>query len=268
MIDTLIADDDPRFAEFLQEFLQSTGRVRVVGRAADGLECLQMVDQSRPQLLLLDIEMPGLSGVVVAETVLARPQAPLVVFVTGHEEYAIRAFDLQVTDYLVKPTEPGTFGSRIHAMLDRVEERLRRRDDAVAELKERVEAMANRLKEVGLDNGGWARRRLPVKDYEQGTVVLLPTEEISHIERRSRQVFIHAAGRCYRTSHSIDRLATRLEPEGFVSISSGAIVNIAYVEHLIPNGDGSYDIVLADSRNTVLSASRQRSRELLRRFEV
>lgn len=268
MVEALIADDDPRFCEYLQEILQSTGRVRVLGRAGNGAECLELLEQCHPQLVLLDIEMPNLSGVEVAETILAREHPPLVVFITGHEEYAVRAFDLQVTDYLVKPLSPGGFSERIRLMLDRVEERLRRRDDAVAELKVRVEAMATKLADVGLDLGGWTRGRLPVKDHEQGTVVLLPTEEITHIERRNRQVLIHAGDRTYRTSHSVERLATRLEPEGFIPISSGAIVNITFVEHLIPNGDGSYDVVLADAHDTVLSASRQRSRELLRRFEV
>jgi DNA-binding LytR/AlgR family response regulator len=267
MIDTMIADDDSRFREFLREVLLETGRVRVVAEAGDGLECLNLLERTRAELLLLDVAMPQLTGVEVAEVALRRANPPLVVFITGHQGYAVRAYELDAADYLVKPDDPRAFHSRVATMLDRVEDRLAHRRDAITELRQRVDAVVDAVARSSAD-GGAPRGRLPVKDYEQGTILLLATEEITHVERRNRQVLIHAGGKTYRTTQSVERLAARLEPEGFASISSGAIVNLKHIEHLIPNGDGSYDVQLSDRSKTILSASRQRSRLLLKRFGV
>ncbi len=268
MLRAIIADDDNRFVDVLTEVLNATGRVEIVARADNGARCLELLETQGADLLLLDVEMPGVSGVEVAEMVVQSESPPLIVFITGHDEYAAKAFDLRATDYIVKPVDLDAFPARIGDMLDRVEANLGDRDVAIRGLRDRIGAMSQRLDRL---EGGMARTvrgRLPLKDYDEGTLVLVPTAEISHVARHGRQVRVHAGKRVYRTNHSIERLADRLAPEGFVRVSSGALVNLHYVNHMIPNGDGSYDVTLSDPAQTVLVASRARSRDLLRLLQV
>jgi len=268
MLRAIIADDDSRFCEVLTEVLTAAGRVEVLARAENGAQCLELLETHRPDLLLLDVEMPEVSGVEVAELAVQAEAPPLIVFISGHDEYAAKAFDLRATDYIVKPVDMEGFAARIADMLDRAEASLGDRDAAIRGLRDRIATMSERLDRL---EGGMARAtrgRLPLKDYDEGTLVLVPTAEISHIARRGRQVRVHAGKRVFRTNHSIERLAERLAHEGFVRVSSGALVTLQYVHHMIPNGDGSYDVTLSDPAETVLVASRARSRELLRLLQV
>lgn len=263
----VIAEDDGRFAELLARLLALTGRVEIVGSARTGEECIRLVSEQRPDLLLLDIEMPLLSGIEVAEIALASEEPPFIVFITGHDEYAVKAFGLRAMDYIVKPVDPGELAARLADMLSRVEEALQHRELALEQLRSRVGSAAERL-DGGADSpsGQLIRGRLPVKDYAQGTLRILATSAISHVTREKRHVVVHTENESLPTTYTIERLARRLAADGFVQISSGALANLSYVQHMIPNGDGSYDVFLSDPGETVLLAPRARAQELLRRL--
>ncbi len=262
----VIAEDDSRFADLLSRLLGLTGRVEVVGTAPSGEACLQLVSETRPDLLLLDIEMPQLSGIEVAELTLGSEDPPLIVFITGHDEYAVRAFGLRAMDYIVKPVDPAELATRLADMLTRVEEELQHRELALDQLRGRVSDAADHLDDNAHATAAPIRGRLPVKDYAQGTLRILPTGAISHVLRDKRHVVVHTEGEALPTTYTIERLARRLSADGFVQISSGALANLAYVSHMIPNGDGSYDVFLSDPAETVLLAPRARAQELLRRL--
>ncbi|KAB2966730.1 MAG: response regulator, partial [Thermoanaerobaculia bacterium] len=115
----LIVDDETLARRFLAELLEEVPEVEIVGEAANGFEAVQLAERLRPDLLLLDIQMPKLSGFEVLE--LLGPEAPAVVFVTAYDEYALKAFEVHAVDYLLKPVDP----ARLAAALERVEERLR-----------------------------------------------------------------------------------------------------------------------------------------------
>jgi two-component system, LytTR family, response regulator LytT len=263
----VIAEDDERFADLLSRLLALTGSVEVVGSARTGEECIRLVGDQRPDLLLLDIEMPQLSGIEVAEITLASEDPPFIVFITGHDEYAVKAFGLRAMDYIVKPVDPGELAGRLADMLTRVEEELQHRELALEQLRGRINAAAEQLDDsAGSPAAQPIRGRLPVKDYAQGTLRILATTAISHITRERRHVVVHTENEALPTTYTVERLARRLSADGFVQISSGALANLSYVRHMIPNGDGSYDVFLSDPGETVLLSPRARAQELLRRL--
>jgi two-component system, LytTR family, response regulator len=256
MIRALVADDDANVRGLLAQFLEGTGVVSVVGHAGDGSACLQLVEELSPDVLFLDIRMPGMDGMEVAEAALNTGSPPLIVFVTGHDEYAVRAFRLAAADYIVKPLEVDEFETRVTETVARLGEALGRRDVAISALQKAVRALA-------LNHAAPAERRLPVKDYEEGTVRLVDPATVTHIERVGNQVVLHTAEKAFRTYHTIDRLEERLRGAGFVRASRAALINGNAIQHLIPNGDGSYDAILTAPANAVITISRSRARALL-----
>ncbi len=259
----IVVDDDPSAAGVIAQALRKTGQVDVVGTVYDGTACLEMVAQTHPDVVFLDIEMPGVSGLDVAEALLGTDDSPFVVFVTGHNEYAVQAFDLEALDYIVKPLEPVKLERRVRRAVERLSRLLESRSDVVRELREKITSLSGRVDELSDGPGALARRRLPVKDYQQGTVRLIDPQQITYVVRQGDRVIVVTDERQYPTYYTVDQMESRLSSQGFLRINPGTLVNMGRVDHLIPNGDGSYDLVLADEKATVLTASRRRSRALM-----
>ncbi|MBD3176091.1 MAG: response regulator [Armatimonadia bacterium] len=263
LIRTLLAEDDAAFRELLRHALVDTGKVEIVAQATDGKECLQLQVEHEPDLVVLDIDMPVISGIEAAEIMLGSASPPLVTFVTAHSEYAARAFELQAVDYLVKPDEADELGAVSARLVERVEAALGSRERAVADLRSRLEAAIARLDGLEPSNPRSVRGRIAVKDRSTGAVRLLPTSRISHVARSQRSVNVYWEGQSFPTTYTVERLTERLGPEGFYRISPGVIVNLSAVGQVLPKGDGSYRVILADRDKTELDASRSRSKELL-----
>jgi DNA-binding LytR/AlgR family response regulator len=251
MIRALIAEDERKALKYLKLLLENTGRVEVVGEAVNGLDCLTLMEDVRPDVMFLDIRMPGMSGIEVAASALLMEEPPLVVFVTGYAEHAVRAFELEAVDYLVKPIDE----TRVVATVERLEKMLRQKPTQIGALQSLVARLTAQEKTPS--------RKIPVKDYEEGTVRLLDPAHITYAERRDdRRVHIHTAEKEFPTYYTVDRLDERLTPFGFFRANSGAIVNVDFIEHVITNGDGSYDLVLKDKNRTSLTVSRSRGKEM------
>lgn len=268
MIRAIVAEDQDDYAAVLQSHLEATGAVTVVARAATGLECLRLWEKHTPDLLVLDVQMPGLGGIEVAEIALAGPSAPVVVFVTAHGEFALRAYELHACDYIVKPSDIGLLAGRVADMVEHVARSLGRRAQATAEQRRRVSEASAGLEALAPSHPASTLGRLPVKDYRAGTVRLLATREITHARRDGKRVVIATPDEELPTYYTIDRLETRLTREGFIRVSAGALVNVRWIDHLVPLGDGAYEVLLRDRARTVLSASRPRAQALLRELGV
>lgn len=267
MVRAVIADDDAHFARLLEDILHSSGRIEVVATTTTGLDCLHVWETLRPDVLFLDIEMPGLSGLDVAEAVVGSEFPPLVVFVTGHEEHALRAFELAAFDYIPKHLRAAAFTERIHRTVERLEREQQRSPQPVEELQARLDQLARALDQLHVLPRSRRPSRLPVKDYDEGAVRLLDPDEIICAERVGRRTVIRTAEHEYPTYYTIERLEQRLASEGFVRVNPGALVNQRFVHFLVPNGDGSYDVILRDARGSVFTASRARSKALLETLE-
>jgi DNA-binding LytR/AlgR family response regulator len=250
MITALIAEENAAAVSQLRRALAAAGEVQVVAVAESGGECLSLLAEHEPDALLLGA-MSGSPGVLeVGQTVSGWECAPVLAFVTKETRYAPLAFDLGAVDYVAVAPGARAFAPRVAVMVARLA-----RARAAAAPAAPAEATASPLSVLG---------KLPVKDYTEGTVRLLSTESLICAQRADRRVVLRTRERDYPTYHSIESLARRLAPAGFFRASAGTLINLAHVEHLIPNGDGSYDVLLRAGEQTIqATVSRTRARELL-----
>jgi DNA-binding LytR/AlgR family response regulator len=259
VITALIVDDEVSSRRLLKEALDATGKVELLGEADNGQQGLQLIETLHPQIVFLDIQMGELSGLEVARILLEQEQPPLIVFITAYNAYAVDAFELAATDYIVKGLEWDDFAQRLSKTVDRLDQRLASAEaPELASIREALDKLTQRQVAP-------VTQKLPVKDYDEGTVRLIDPEKVISIERKDRRVVLRTVEREYPTYFTIERLEQRLAGTRFFRANPGALINLDYVEHLIPNGDGTYDVLLADTRGDVdgsITVSRSRSKAL------
>lgn len=235
----LIVDDEPLARAHLRRHLEALS-VQILGEAADALEALRLTEDRCADLLFLDIEMPAMSGMQLAEALLQLEHAPLVVFVTGYSEYAVNAFERDALDYLVKPVDP----ARLAKALIRARERL---CDLTCRRAVR-ESVARRVTaEVPFT-------RLPIR--ETYAVRLLRVDEIVSAEARQKRVFVQTADREYRTYYTLTQLEARLPTSQFFRLHDAWIVNLERVETLCFLGHHSYTVRLVGGQTLPVSRYR------------
>jgi DNA-binding LytR/AlgR family response regulator len=243
----LIVDDEPLARSHLRRLLESQG-VQMVGESETAAHALQLAEDLHPDLLLVDIQMPGLTGLQMAGALLYLDPAPLIVFVTGYSEHAVAAFEHGALDYLVKPVAP----ERLAKTLVRARERMA---DSQAR-KAADEKMLERIAEAP------PLRRLPIRlDY---AVRLLRIEEIICAVAREKRVYVRTQEGEYRTYYTLTQLETLLPREQFLRIHDSCLVNLERVEELIFLGNHAYEVRLTDNQR--LPVGRTRYAELQRRL--
>jgi two-component system, LytTR family, response regulator len=240
----LVADDEKLARARLVRLLGAIEGVVIAGERVSGAEVVTAVREGLADVLLLDVSMPGLSG-VEAVRLLPEPR-PYVIFCTAHAEHAVSAFDVGAIDYLLKPVEAGRLALAV--------ERARRALSA-----ERTSAPAPRASVVTATGPG-VSRRLAI-DTAQG-VVLLDPADISHAELGEALVTVHAGGRAVLTDLSLAALEDRLPPGMFVRVHRRALLNLDHVALLEPAPSGGYVARTRDGHS--VEVSRQAARELRR----
>ncbi len=234
----VIADDEPLVRSGLRSLLEREPGVTIVGEARNGIEALEVIQASTPDVVFLDVQMPGMDGFEVLFGVAADAR-PSVVFVTAFDDYAIRAFDVHAVDYLLKPFDAERFG----LALDRVRAR---RGDASGASAQRLDALLTELKS--------ARRypdRLLLKD--EGNVIVVLVADIDWIEAADNYIKVHARGARYRVRQAIKDVETKLDPVHFARAHRSAIVNLDRVRTLQPMAAGEYVITLSSGDKVALS---------------
>lgn len=208
---TVIADDEPLALGLLGDLLADDPRVDVVAQCASGREVQAVLAQTAVDLLVLDVQMPGLGGVELARA-LAGPDAPMVIFATAHAEYAVDAFDAEAVDYVLKPLDEVRLGQAVGR--------------ALARRAGRGEGAAPADDEI----------RIPIR--QSGRTLLLSAADIVRAESSGDYLLIHTTARTHTVRMTITALAERLPP-GFHRIHRSAIVNAAHVGEVIsqPKGD-------------------------------
>jgi two-component system LytT family response regulator len=222
-IKALIVDDEPPARRTLRLLLEREPDVIVAGEAGDGAGAVALARSIAPDVMFLDVQMPGGGGFDVLRA-LGAGRRPMIVFVTAFDRYAVQAFDAHALDYLLKPFSDERFA----VVLDRVREAVRR--ESLAALESRVEAL---LKSV-------ADARPPSLLVRDGArTLVLPQREIEWIEAEDYYVRIHAGRRQPLVRHSLRALATELDPGVFVRAHRSAIINLDHVREIrsLPSGD-------------------------------
>ena len=249
-IRALIVDDEPLARDGVRMHLDTHADIDIVGEAGDGSEAVDLIAQLKPDLVFLDIQMPGLDGFGVVEEV-GVDAMPIVIFITAYDQFALRAFDTHAVDYLLKPFDE----DRFRRALDRVREQLagRRRGD----VEERLLALLSELR-----GKGQYLERIVVRSG--GRILILRTEDVEWLEAASNYVRIHAGGREYLLRETMTNLETKLDPQPFVRIHRSTMVRMDRIKELEPLFQGDYVLILEDgTRLTSSRGYRDRLQELL-----
>jgi len=244
---TLIVDDESPARERLKRLLVDIEGVELIGEAEGGVQAVEMIERERPDLVLLDIQMPGLDGFEVIEA-LAEP--PPVIFVTAYDEYAIRAFEVNALDYLLKPFSR----ERLAKAIRRAQEALAEEQDFAARLGPLLESLSDQ---------GQYMNRLAVRD--RARIRVLDVGEVDWIGIEHEQVIVHVGERAYPIRRTLSELETRLDPANFFRAQRAAIVNLDRVKEVIPWFKGSHKLRLTTGAEVDLSRARARVlREILK----
>lgn len=249
----LIADDEPRARQFLEKLLGEHENVDVVGSARGGAEALQLAERYKPEAAFLDIHMPDLSGLEVARQFGRLEQAPIVVFVTAYDRYAVEAFEVAALDYVLKPLKR----ERLAETVNRV----------VSEVRDGRPSSRGKVLRESLEHPEVARqfpplRRLPVRHRRE--VRLLDLEHVPLIFSRDRLVLAQAEGREYLVDYTLQELEQRLPDGSFVRVHRGALVNMQAIDSY---GGEDGVLVLRLKDGTRVEASERRAAEVRRKLK-
>jgi len=256
---TLIVDDERLARDRLRQLIEEDGRVAIAGERATGREALEAIQELRPDIVFLDIQMPEQSGIDVLAA-LEPGQVPAVVFVTAYDAYALKAFDLHAVDYLLKPFDRERFQAALQKALDRLALAGQERPEASVREDTLDQRLDSLLQALGRNRQS-RPERLSVK--EDGRILLVPVEEIDWIGAADNYVEIHANGERHLRRDTLSALEAKLDPERFLRISRSAIVAIDRIREIEPLFHGEYRLVLADGAR--LAASR-RYKDAIRRL--
>jgi two-component system, LytTR family, response regulator len=249
----LLVDDEPLARERMRTALSRIQAVEIAGECADGLEALAAIAKREPDLVLLDIQMPGLDGFGVIERV-GVERMPTVVFVTAFDSYAVRAFEVHALDYVMKPFDPARFDAAVRRGMEQV--RLRR----MGEAGQRLAALMRELP-PGLEpaHGRYATRILV---REGGGFGFVETDRVDWLEAAGNYVRLHAAERRWLIRATLGAVHESLDPARFVRIHRSTIVNVGRIREVQPWVGGDYIAILKDGRR--LRVSRTHREALLR----
>lgn len=238
-VTALVVDDEPLARRKVRELLREVPWIEYLGEAADGLAALRAIDEQQPDLVFLDIRMPGLSGLELLRRV---KSPPAVIFTTAYDRYAVTAFELAAVDYLLKPFS---------------------RDRFLQSVERARPALELRAGMFSMERAEETLRAAPIRRLfvrEGGRIVPLRTHLIERLEACDDFAYVYTGGRRYRINAPLTDLEQRLDPAAFVRIHRSHIVNLDHVVGWAPYDGSRFEVRLRDG--TVLTASRQRSRAL------
>jgi two-component system LytT family response regulator len=245
----------------LRDLLLADDRMELVGEARNGREALRMIAASPPEVLFLDIRMPGMDGFAVVDalrTTLPAPDLPEIIFVTAFDAFALRAFDAHALDYLLKPTDETRLGRAIDRVIGRLGER--RTAARARRALAAVSAAQGELAGTAPSPAAGGRAHLERIAVTAGNrILLVKTEEIDWIEARSFYARLHVGARSYLLRESMHALEAQLDPRRFARIHRSTIVNIDRIASVEPYDRRAMQVVLKDGRRLTLSRRRRRT---------
>ena len=239
-IRALIADDEPLARERMRSLLGAEQDIEIVGEARDGVEAVEAILSQSPDLVFLDVHMPKLDGFEVIQTVGA-DRMPAVVFVTAYDQHALRAFEVQALDYLLKPFDSERFQGalrRVRRQIDRAE---------TGDIGQRLLALVRDLRPASQSRTD----RLVVKSG--GRLFFLRADEIDWIEAAGNYVRLHVGAEGHLLRETMNSIESRLNPEIFFRIHRSHIVNIERIKELQPWFNGEYVVILRNGARLTLS---------------
>ncbi len=236
-IQALIVDDEPLARKKIRMLLEREADIAIIGECANGQKAVAAIQEEEPDLLFLDVQMPGLDGFGVLQTI-APEQWPVTIFVTAYEQHALRAFEVHALDYLLKPFDQ----ARFQTALQRARMQLQR----TAAFNQQLLAL---LKDLKPDPK--PLERLAIKTA--GRVYFVTTAEIDWIEAADNYVRLHTGHESHLVRETMNALETKLDPARFVRIHRSTIINLERIKELKPWFHGEYIVILRDGTQLTLS---------------
>ncbi len=257
-INALVVDDEQLARSELCYHLEQLGSVDVIAQAGNGLEALAAIERHAPDLVFLDIQMPGLNGFEVARRLLAAPDPPpALIFVTAFDQHAIQAFEVNAVDYLLKPVDP----RRLEQAIDRARRRMQVERTATAQpsaanLNESLERIVRLMADRQV-----RREQVAVKVGER--FMLVQAEEIIFASLADESITI-VTGQVAGTSNyrTLDDLQARLDPEVFWRVHRSHLVNINKIKEIVPWFSRNYILRMKDAKGTEIPVSRSQTKRL------
>ncbi|MCF6094976.1 LytTR family DNA-binding domain-containing protein [Microaerobacter geothermalis] len=245
-IKAMIAEDERLVREELAYLIQHEEDFILCPSAENGQQLLELNDKYQPDVIFLDIHMPGLSGIKVAEKIKAdNPNAPLIVFTTAYDEYALQAFDLEAVDYLLKPYDTGRFKEAIN--------RIRK--------KFALEAKPFSVPDAKRSQPS----KLLIEDGEK--VVVVNPHSIYYVVRAERYLEIHTDQEIMQTKMTLQELEEKLRDLPFFRSHRSYLVNIEYIQEIVPWFNGAYNLILKNKEKTKIPVSRSSAKHLFEIFQ-
>ena len=229
----LIIDDELPARKKLAMLMREEADIEIVGQCANGLEAITAIEEQHPDVIFLDIQMPGLNGFEMLEA-LGSDNLPFVVFVTAYDEYAVKAFEVHALDYLLKPFDR----SRLQDCLARVRKQQRSANGNLHELLEQF-----RPKEY--------LSRFVVKT--RGRVLLIKIDDVDSLEASGNYVELRSGKQSYLVRETLNDVERKLDPQRFARVHRSTIVNVDRIQELQPWSHGDFIVVLKDGAKLRLS---------------
>ncbi len=250
MIHAILADDEVLARQKLRQLLRDEPEIEVAGETATASETIDLVRAVNPDLLFLDIRMPGMDAFEIVRELSTDPafEMPLIIFTTAYDQYALRAFDIRAMDYLLKPFT----ADRLHLAVERVRQHLQA-------LKQDARAGV-----ASVEGSSPYSHRIVFKS--RGRILFLPVTSIRWIAAEENYVRICTDSETHLLRETMARLEEKLDPQMFLRVHRSAIVNLQYVKEVRTESDGEASVVLLNGQKVGMSRSyRSRINELLTR---
>jgi two-component system, LytTR family, response regulator len=245
-IRTLIVDDMPPARRRIRRHLERAPGFEIIGECGDGASAIASVRELKPDLMFLDVQMPEIDGFGVIAA-LAPEERPAILFVTAHDEHALRAFEVHALDYLLKPFD----AERIDSALERAREQLRRRGGEHS-LDHRLDALLAQLKPHFNPGTRWLRR---VAVKARGRTRVVAVDEIDWIGAEGNYLSLHLGPETHLIRETMNEFEQQLDPQSFVRIHRSTIVNLDRVRELSPLFNADHTVLLKDGTELTLSRS-------------
>lgn len=249
-IKIIVADDEALARNELIYLLEKSQDIEVIGEAATGEEALKLIKQRDPDAVFLDIQMPKLDGLEVALELTRGDKCPIIVFATAYDRHAIKAFEINAIDYLLKPFEE----ERVKLTIERIREGISRSKEY--NLSKTISDLIQ--KEIGKPKS----RVNKIAVQEEDRVFFLDPDEIVYIYREGRDVFIITDKHKYTSKYSLQSLEDKLKDYHFLRTHRAYLVNINRIEQMVPWFNGAFTLIMKDQNHSEVPVSRMFLKEL------
>lgn len=247
ILKVIIADDEAPARNKMRRMLENSGDIEIIGEAENGLEALEKIQTLKPDVAFLDIEMPGLQGIQVAEA-LSGKHMPYIVFATAYNEHAIKAFELNAIDYLLKPFNE----ERLEACLDKVRRMQDGLKTAAREQHEKIEELDEDSLKIPFST------KIPIPTFDR--YKLVDFDEVVCIEVEERNTVLYTLDKSYTLNQTLDYFEKKLPADKFLRVNRGALIGLQHVKEIVIWFGNRFKIVLTTGKDVI--SSREKSKIL------